>query len=131
LDHESIQNHTTGFEEVAANLRALDWSTLESQSGSSREEIQKFADMCAASKNGILVWSMGVTQHAHGVDTVHSLINLSLARGWFGREHAGMMPIRGHSGVQGGAEMGAYATALPGGKPINEENAQFFSDLWG
>ena len=24
------------------------------------------------------------------------------------------MPIRGHSGVQGGAEMGAYATALPG-----------------
>ena len=27
---------------------------------------------------------------------------------------AGLMPIRGHSGVQGGAEMGAYATALPG-----------------
>ena len=28
---------------------------------------------------------------------------------------AGLMPIRGHSGVQGGSEMGAYATAFPGG----------------
>ena len=34
------------------------------------------------------------------------------------------MPIRGHSGVQGGAEMGAYATAFPGGKPVNAENAR-------
>ena len=37
-----------------------------------------------------------------------------LARGNVGRDGAGLMPIRGHSGVQGGAEMGAYATALPG-----------------
>jgi anaerobic selenocysteine-containing dehydrogenase len=41
------------------------------------------------------------------------------------------MPIRGHSGVQGGAEMGAYATALPGGLPVNEETARTFSELWG
>jgi predicted molibdopterin-dependent oxidoreductase YjgC len=41
------------------------------------------------------------------------------------------MPIRGHSGVQGGAEMGAYATVLPGGLPIDEANAARFSALWG
>ena len=40
-----------------------------------------------------------------------------LARGNVGRDGAGLMPIRGHSGVQGGAEMGAYSTALPGGPP--------------
>ena len=33
------------------------------------------------------------------------------------------MPIRGHSGVQGGAEMGAYATAFPGGDPVDAEHA--------
>ena len=48
-----------------------------------------------------------------------------------GRKHAGMMPIRGHSGVQGGAEMGAYATMFPGGQYMNEENAKHFSELWG
>lgn len=131
LCHEFIEKHTIGFQDVAASLRALDWSTLEAQSGSSRAQISHFADLCADAKNAVLVWSMGVTQHTHGADTVHALINLALARGWFGREFAGMMPIRGHSGVQGGAEMGAYATAFPGGKKINEENAKHFSQLWG
>lgn len=41
------------------------------------------------------------------------------------------MPIRGHSGVQGGAEMGAYATGLPGGLPVTEANAAKFTELWG
>ena len=38
----------------------------------------------------------------------------------------GLMPIRGHSSVQGGAEMGAYATAFPGRQTINAENARRF-----
>jgi predicted molibdopterin-dependent oxidoreductase YjgC len=41
------------------------------------------------------------------------------------------MPIRGHSSVQGGAEMGAYSTAFPGGKSITVENAAALSKLYG
>src|SRR5438552_3893513 len=41
------------------------------------------------------------------------------------------MPIRGHSSVQGGAEMGAYATAFPGGKPIDAANAQKLAEQYG
>jgi predicted molibdopterin-dependent oxidoreductase YjgC len=41
------------------------------------------------------------------------------------------MPIRGHSSVQGGAEMGAYATVLPGGKPINAANASALTAQYG
>jgi predicted molibdopterin-dependent oxidoreductase YjgC len=58
-------------------------------------------------------------------------VNLALARGFLGRDKCGLMPIRGHSGVQGGAEMGAYATGLPGGLPITPENATKFTDMWG
>src|SRR5260370_37807875 len=54
-----------------------------------------------------------------------------LARGNGGRAGAGLMPIRGHSGVQGGAEMGAYATALPGGLAITAENVAALGRLWG
>src|SRR6202008_4996320 len=43
----------------------------------------------------------------------------------------GLMPIRGHSGVQGGAEMGCYSTALPGGLPIDASSASRFEELWG
>ncbi|HEX8803949.1 MAG TPA: molybdopterin dinucleotide binding domain-containing protein, partial [Acidimicrobiales bacterium] len=42
-----------------------------------------------------------------------------------------LMPIRGHSGVQGGAEMGAYATALPGGVPVTPEGAADLAARWG
>ena len=41
------------------------------------------------------------------------------------------MPIRGHSGVQGGAEMGCYATAFPGGLPVNADNARSLAEGWG
>jgi len=41
------------------------------------------------------------------------------------------MPIRGHSGVQGGAEMGAYATALPGGLPVDAGHARALGEVWG
>jgi predicted molibdopterin-dependent oxidoreductase YjgC len=73
---------------------------------------------------------MGVTQHEKGEDAVRAVVNLALARGFVGREHCGLMPIRGHSGVQGGAEMGCYSTAFPGNVPIDEESAERFSELW-
>src|SRR5438094_3949560 len=62
---------------------------------------------------------MGVTQHVCGTENVQGIVDLALARGNVGRPGAGLMPIRGHSGVQGGAEMGAYATAFPGGLPVS------------
>jgi predicted molibdopterin-dependent oxidoreductase YjgC len=74
---------------------------------------------------------MGITQHTCGEDNVQAIINLALLKGFVGREGCGLMPIRGHSGVQGGAEMGAYATAFPGGAAINPANAERLSVQYG
>ena len=76
--------------------------------------MRDFARLLADKPNAVFVWSMGLTQHAHGVDTVRALINVALARGLPGRELRGVMPIRGHSGVQGGAEVGCAPTADAG-----------------
>src|SRR3974390_332228 len=91
----------------------------------------RFAPMYASARRAVLVWSMGVTQHTNGVDNVRAIVNLGLARGNVGRPGAGLMPIRGHSGVQGGAEMGCYATAFPGGVPITPGAAADLSEAWG
>jgi predicted molibdopterin-dependent oxidoreductase YjgC len=74
---------------------------------------------------------MGITQHRDAVDGVRSIVNVGLARGNVGRDGAGLMPIRGHSGVQGGAEMGAYATAFPGGVAVDERSAAALASQWG
>ena len=131
IDEEFVADHTSGFDEVREMALAADWADLEAVAGTSRERIGAFADILGRARNGVLVWSMGVTQHAHGEDNVRAIVNLALARGWVGREGCGLMPIRGHSGVQGGAEMGCYATAFPGGKDVTEANAAELSREWG
>ncbi|MBK5298861.1 MAG: FdhF/YdeP family oxidoreductase [Vicinamibacteria bacterium] len=106
VDEAFVTERTTGFEEACAQAAAVGWDRISRDSGMSRERIVEFADLLVARPNAVLVWSMGLTQHAHGVDTVKALVNVGLARGLPGRPHRGLVPIRGHSGVQGGAEVG-------------------------
>jgi molybdopterin-dependent oxidoreductase alpha subunit len=131
VDRAFIDEHTTGFSELQASLEAQSWDELERRSGTTRAEMLAFAHMVGAARTAVLVWSMGVTQHDIGEDNVQAIVNLGLSRGFVGRERCGLMPIRGHSGVQGGAEMGAYATAFPGGLPVTLEHARRFAELWG
>jgi molybdopterin-dependent oxidoreductase alpha subunit len=129
-DSEFIARHTHGFEELKAALAAQPWEMLEARSGVARSEIQRFAQLYAAAGTAVFVYSMGLTQHEFGVDNVKAVVNLALARGMIGREKCGIMPIRGHSGVQGGGECGSEPDKFPGGFAVNDENARRFSNLW-
>jgi molybdopterin-dependent oxidoreductase alpha subunit len=131
VNGDFIGNHTSGFEELRSLLNQFSWEQLEAASGVSRERMRDFAQLQAGAERAVFVWGMGITQHTCGEENVHAIVNLALAKGFVGREGCGLMPIRGHSGVQGGAEMGAYATVFPGGLPITEENAAKFSKSWG
>lgn len=131
VDTDFIEKHTAGFDAVRAHVGALTWDELEAASGTARADMTELASMLGAADNAVLVWSMGVTQHVHGEDNVRSIVNLALSKGFIGRDRSGVMPIRGHSGVQGGAEMGAYSTAFPGGLQVDEANAARMSGLWG
>ena len=131
IDHDFVRDHTNGFDELVATLDGQSFADLEAHSGIAKAQMESFARRYAGAGAAVLVWSMGVTQHEHGVDNVAAIVNLALARGNVGRRGAGLMPIRGHSGVQGGAEMGAYATALPGGGPIDEAGAAALSAQYG
>ncbi|MCC6484948.1 MAG: FdhF/YdeP family oxidoreductase [Armatimonadetes bacterium] len=129
--HEQfISEHTSGWEALREKIAEQSWEELVEASGSTREQMERFAELIGQAKSAVFVWSMGITQHRHGMQNVQSIVNVALSQGFVGREKCGLMPIRGHSGVQGGAEMGAYATVFPGGVPINEQTAETFSRLW-
>jgi molybdopterin-dependent oxidoreductase alpha subunit len=131
LDRKFMKDSTIGFDELLDELEQESFDDLERASGATTADMKRFADLYASAASCVLVWSMGITQHEHGVDNVHAIVNLGLARGNVGRPGAGLMPIRGHSGVQGGAEMGCYSTAFPGGFAITEETAAALSEEWG
>jgi len=130
-DQSFILKHTTGFDQLKSRLGAYSWEMLETSAGASREEMLRFARMLSESRSAVFVWSMGITQHRDGVANVRAIVDLALARGYIGRERCGLMAIRGHSGVQGGAEVGAVPNLFPGGIAVNQESAMQFSQMWG
>jgi molybdopterin-dependent oxidoreductase alpha subunit len=87
-------------------LRALDWDDIVQRSGVDLPTIDRLARLYAESQRAIFAWTMGITQHAHGVDNVRAIVNLALMRGMVGRPGAGLLPIRGHSNVQGVGSVG-------------------------
>ena len=130
LDLAFISKHVNGLEELRAHVAGLDWDDIERGSGLSRERIAEFAELLARAKSGVFVWSMGLTQHRFGTDNVTQVVNLALLRGFLGRAKCGLMPIRGHSGVQGSSEMGADPFSLPGGD-FDPETIARIEKLWG
>ena len=101
-----IDNATEGFDTFSRAIQKLSWEEIEYSSGIKREEIEMIGDYYAKSKNTIFSWCMGITHHPHGTATVQQIVNLALVRGMVGKKYAGLLPIRGHSNVQGIGSMG-------------------------
>src|SRR5262249_21735047 len=64
------------------------------------------AEIYCSARTAVFGWTMGITHHLHGVANVQTIANLALLRGMVGRPHCGLMPIRGHSNVQGMGSVG-------------------------
>jgi len=130
IDHAFVQAHVNGYEELRSFVQAQQWELLERSSGLSKERMGELAKLLAGAKSAVFVWSMGLTQHRFGTDNISQVANLALLRGFLGREHCGLMPIRGHSGVQGSGEMGADPFSLPGGE-FKGADIERIEQLWG
>jgi molybdopterin-dependent oxidoreductase alpha subunit len=131
VDEDFVAAHTTGFDELRAELDAMEWGRLGQAAGASSDDMLGLARMLAEADRAVFVWSMGITQHEGGEDNVRAIVNLALSKGFVGRTGCGLMPIRGHSGVQGGAEMGCFSTNFPGGAPVDAQHAAELGEEWG
>ncbi len=129
INHAFIEEHANGLDELKEKVESYDWSTLEQSSGLTKDRMKELAILLAKSDSAVFVWSMGLTQHRFGTDNVSQVANLALLRGFLGREHCGVMPIRGHSGVQGSGEMGADPFVLPGGG-FDDTNVERVENVW-
>jgi len=107
-DHDStfLETACNGWPELAQQLGDYSWEEILNKSGVSKEQIDSIAERYARSKNAVFSWTMGITHHVHGVQNVQAIANLALLRGMVGRPGAGLMPIRGHSNVQGIGSVG-------------------------
>jgi molybdopterin-dependent oxidoreductase alpha subunit len=101
-----LESHCNGWPSLDCGLAEVSWDEITAKSGVTYEQIDEIARRYAKAKNAIISWTMGITHHAHGVQNVQAIANLALMRGMVGRPGAGLLPIRGHSNVQGIGSMG-------------------------
>lgn len=113
LDQDFIDRHTTGFEAYRQQLEDCSWENLCARTGLSRDALESVARRYARAQKAVFAWGMGITHHEHGVENVEAIANLCLLRGMIGRPHAGLLPLRGHSNVQGIGTIGVKPV-LPG-----------------
>ncbi len=106
IDRDFIKSSAEGFDAVETRATGTEWSWIEETSGVSRGEIERMAALYAESKGAIFCWAMGITHHADGVGSVRMIANCAIARSMLGRQGAGLLPLRGHSNVQGMGSVG-------------------------
>ncbi len=101
-----LAQHCNDHEAYLAHLAVQAWDDIEAKSGVNQKTIRELAEVYARSEGSIFSWTMGITHHTHGVQNVQAIVNLALLRGMIGRQGAGVMPIRGHSNIQGIGSVG-------------------------
>lgn len=101
ITSDYIAQYTDNFQTFKQDIENTDWQTIIDSCGVDREKITALANAYAKSEKAIFAWGMGITHHLHGVENVEAIANLALLRGMLGKPAAGLLPLRGHSNVQG------------------------------
>ena len=101
IDDQFIAQYSNGFAEFSDDITNTGWDEIVSLCGVSREDIERVAALYAASSKAVFAWGMGMTHHVHGVENIEYISNLALLRGMLGKRYSGLLPLRGHSNVQG------------------------------
>jgi assimilatory nitrate reductase catalytic subunit len=132
LDHDFIDNHTSGFQEAIDAVKdyTLEWA--EKITGIEASKIELAAKWWGKANTSFLLHARGIEHHSKGVDNVLGCINLVLASGRLGRPYCGYGTITGQGNGQGGREHGHKCDQLPGNRDItNPAHRQYIAGVWG
>jgi assimilatory nitrate reductase catalytic subunit len=132
LDHDFIEQHTTGFDAVAAQVKEWNPKKTAEVTGIAERAIRQAAEWWGQAKSSFLMHARGIEHHSHGVQNCLGAINMVLASGRIGREGCGYATITGQANGQGGREHGQKCDQLPGARDIsNPEHRAYIASVWG
>ncbi len=131
-DEDYIRAHTDGFDQVREVVSRYTPEEAEQVTGVPAESIRATAREYAAERHAAIFYTLGITEHACGVDNIWSLANLVLMTGHLGYESTGLNALRGQNNVQGLNDSGANPAYLPGYQPVDDpEIRRKFFEAWG
>jgi formate dehydrogenase major subunit/formate dehydrogenase alpha subunit len=130
-NREFIESRTQNYEQLKNTVLRYPPSIVAEITGLTPQEIIDAAHLYATSPAAMIIYSVGITQHTHGVDNVRSLANLAMLTGHVGRPGTGVNPLRGQNNVQGACDMGALPNVFSGYQKVADEAVrQKFVNEW-
>ena len=131
-DKAYVDSCTVGFEELKQKVLEYPPERASGICGIDAETIRLVARRLAAVRPGMLIYTLGITEHTSGVNNVTSCANLQMLLGNVGFECGGVNPLRGQNNVQGACDMGALPNVFPGYQRVDDPGAQAkFRAAWG
>ncbi len=118
VDHDFVERHTTGFDEVRALVERYAPETVEQLVGIPARRIVEAAELWVQAPRTMLLHARGIEHHTKGVENVLACINLVLATGKIGKPGSGYATITGQGNGQGAREQGQRCNQLPGARDI-------------
>ncbi len=112
-DEDYLRHYCNDTHKFISDLKYENLQRLLDKSGVSHRGLQTLCNYLARSERTIFAWAMGITHQAHGVESVQAIANLALLCGMIGKPGAGLLPIRGHSNVQGVGSVGVTPMLKP------------------
>jgi formate dehydrogenase major subunit len=131
-DQKYVESCTVGFEALKAKVMEYPPERAAAIAGISVEMLIDVARRLASVKPGMLIYTLGITEHTCGVNNVMSCANLQMVLGNVGFECGGVNPLRGQNNVQGACDMGALPNVFPGYQKVEDPAARAkFEAAWG
>ncbi len=131
-DEAYVRDCTEDFEALREVVMRYTPEEAEQFTGVPAEAIRATAREYASERHAAIFYTLGITEHACGVDNIWSLSNLVLLTGHLGYESTGLNALRGQNNVQGLNDSGANPMYLPGYQAVEDpEIRRKFSEAWG
>ena len=131
VDRAFVDAHTTGFDQLAAQMEAFTPERVRRDSGVDETTLVQLAELIHAGKRVSFWWTMGVNQSHQGVRTAQAIINLALMTGNIGRPGTGANSITGQCNAMG-SRMFSNTTGLYAGRDFkSEDDRREVADLLG
>jgi anaerobic selenocysteine-containing dehydrogenase len=113
IDKAFIENHTSGFAELASFLETSTPERTSELTGLPVDQIYHVARLYGRAQAAFIGWTMGVNHSTQGADTVSAICNLSLLTGHIGRPGASPFSITGQCNAMGSRET-SFTSSIPG-----------------
>jgi assimilatory nitrate reductase catalytic subunit len=114
IDEPFVRAHVTGFDELAAHVRAFSVERVCAETGLDAAQLRRLAEAIGRGGRVSFWWTMGVNQSHEGVRVAQAIINLALLTGNIGKPGTGASSITGQCNAMG-SRLFSNTTNLLGG----------------